>query len=300
MSGHGHGPSLLTPAFLKRLEQLEIGSRRLIRGTQAGNRRSRMLGQSLEFADYRSYTSGDDIRQVDWYAYARLGKWFLKVFLDERELTVSLYIDCSRSMAFGEPSKGRRALEMAAALGYMSLHHLDRVAVTTFDQRIRDVFPSKHGRHHIPTLLKFLEQVTFTDRGDMARALDDIKALPRQPGMTIVLTDGWTEGGYERPLSRLQAAKQQLTVIHVTAQEERTPAFQGDLRLIDSETGCHVDVAMSSIALKRYRETYETYTREFRDWCYRRGIGFVPVAAEDSLEQIVFQLFWQAGFIQGT
>lgn len=293
------GPSLLSPSFLKRLEQLEIGSRRLIRGTQAGSRRSRMLGQSIEFADYRSYTSGDDIRQVDWYAYARLGKWFLKVFLDERELTVSLYIDCSRSMAFGEPSKGRRALEIAAALGYMSLHHLDRVAVTTFDQRVRQVLPPQHGRKNIQTLLSFLEQVTFTESGDMAQALGDASSLPRQSGMAIVLTDGWTEGGYERPLSRLQAAKQQLTVMHVTTREERDPAFQGDLRLIDSETERYKDVAMSPAILKRYRETYDSYTREWRDWCFRRGIGYIPVAVEDSLEQVVFQLFRQAGLIRG-
>lgn len=293
------GPSLLSPSFLKRLEQLEIGSRRLIRGTQAGSRRSRMLGQSIEFADYRSYTSGDDIRQVDWYAYARLGKWFLKVFLDERELTVSLYIDCSRSMAFGEPSKGRRALEIAAALGYMSLHHLDRVSVTTFDQRVRRVLPPQHGRKNIQTLLSFLEQVTFTESGDMAQVLGDASSLPRQAGMTIVLTDGWTEGGYERPLSRLQAAKQQLTVMHVTTQEERDPAFQGDLRLIDSETERYKDVAMSPAILKRYRDTYETYTREWRDWCFRRGIGYIPVAVEDSLEQVVFLLFRQTGLIRG-
>lgn len=293
-----NGPSLLAPSFLKRLEQLEIGSRRLVRGTQSGSRRSRMLGQSIEFADYRSYTAGDDIRQVDWYAYARLGKWFLKVFLDERELTVSLYIDCSRSMSFGNPSKGRRALEIAAALGYMSLHRLDRVAVTTFDSRVRNVLPPQHGRQNVQKLLNFLEKVTFNESGDMAEALGQPSALPKQSGMAIVLTDGWTEGGYEHPLSRLQAARQQLTVLHLTTREERDPSFQGDLRLIDSETKRYKDVAMSPAILKQYRQTYAAYTDGFREWCFRRGIGYIPIAAEDSLEQTVFTLFRQAGLIR--
>lgn len=291
--------TLLEPSFLKRLEQLEVTSRRLIRGTQAGGRRSRMLGQSIEFADYRSYTPGDDIRQVDWYAYARLGKWFLKVFLDERELTVSLYIDCSRSMAFGTPSKGRRVLEIVAALGYMSLYHMDRVGVTTFDHRVRSALPPQQGRQHIPKLLSFLEQVRFEESGDMAVALDRAEALPRQSGMTIVLTDGWSEGGYSRPLSRLQGAKQQVTVLHVTTQEERKPQFQGDLRLIDSESKQYKDVAMSPTILRKYRDTYQAYADEFREWCFRRGIGYIPVAVEDSLEQVIFTMFRQAGLIRG-
>lgn len=295
----GNEETLLAPSFVKRLEQLEIGSRRFIRGTQSGSRRSRMLGQSLEFADYRSYTSGDDIRQVDWYAYARLGKWFLKVFLDERELTIRIYIDCSRSMSFGEPSKGRRSLEIAAALGYIALCQLDRVAVTTFDRRIRTVLPPQRGRKNIQTLLAFLEKVTFDERGDMAQALGDASVLPRRSGMTVVLTDGWAEGGYERPLSRLHRATDHLTVLHVTTMEERTPHFQGDLRLIDSEIQGHTDVAMSPSVLKRYRETYETYTRQWRDWCFRRGIGYVPVAVEDALEHTVFTLFRQTGLIHG-
>lgn len=294
-----HRSSLLEPSFLKRLEQLEIGSRRLIRGSHAGGRRSRMLGQSTEFADYRSYTPGDDIRQVDWYAYARLGRWFLKEFLDEREWTISFYIDCSRSMAFGSPSKGKRALQIAAALGYVSLHRLDRVAVTTFDRRVQSVLLPRHGKHHVVTLLSFLDRVTFDGSGDMTEAFTGANALPRQAGMTIVLTDGWFEQGYERPLSRLQGAGQQLTVLHVTTREERHPSYQGDLRLIDSESKRHKDVAMSPVVLKRYRETFAAYTDEWRAWCFRRGIGYIPVAVEDSLEQVVFTMFRQAGLIRG-
>lgn len=288
---------LLDPVFLKRLERMEVGSRRFTRGTYAGNRRSRLLGHSTEFADYRSYTPGDDIRQIDWFAYARLGKWFLKMFLDERELNIHLFIDCSRSMAFGQPSKGQRAIEFAAAIGYIGLSNWDRMTVTAFDQQIKHKLPPQHGKANIHTLFSFLQQVTFTERGDMAKALAEASALPRQAGLTIVLTDGWFEGGYERPLSRLQGVKQQVAVVQMTTGEERDPAYQGDLRLIDSETGQYEDVAMSPYVLRRYRNMYTAYTGALREWCFRRGISYIPVAVEDPLETVVFTIFRRAGLI---
>ncbi|MCK9918124.1 DUF58 domain-containing protein, partial [Microbacteriaceae bacterium K1510] len=110
---------ILDPQFLRRLERMQVVSKRLMRGTHAGKRRSKNTGSSVEFADYRAYAPGDDLRQLDWNAYARSGKLFLKKFLDEQELHITLYLDCSKSMSYGEPSKFRRAVQLAAALGYI-------------------------------------------------------------------------------------------------------------------------------------------------------------------------------------
>ena len=135
--------SLLDPVFCAQLEQLRIVSRHRVLGTESGQRTSHLLGSSLEFADYRSYAPGDDIRQVDWNAYARLGKWFLKMFLDEREIKLHLLIDTSRSMGFGQPSKGRMApAGSLAALGYIALHGTDRVGVVSFRDQVVGGLPT--------------------------------------------------------------------------------------------------------------------------------------------------------------
>lgn len=291
--------SLLAPSFLRRLEQLEVRCRRLVRGTYPGGRRSRLLGQSIEFADYREYTPGDDIRQIDWYVYARTHKWFLKTFLDERELTVSLYIDMSRSMAFGTPEKGRRALEIAAALGYIALNRMDQVQVFAFHENVRQVLPLIRGKRNAPLLLSSLAQLRFTGAGHMQRALSQPSAWPRTPGLAIVLTDGWSEGGYAEPLACLQGMRQQVTLVQVTTEEERRPNYQGDLRLIDSETSGYTEVAVTPQLLKQYRQTYEAYTKGLRKWCFRRGIGYIPVAVEEPLESVVFTLFKQVGLVRG-
>lgn len=156
--------SLLDPVFCAQLEQLRIVSRHRVLGTESGQRTSHLLGSSLEFADYRSYAPGDDIRQVDWNAYARLGKWFLKMFLDEREIKLHLLIDTSRSMGFGQPSKGRMALQLAAALGYIALHGTDRVGVVSFRDQVVGGLPTLRGKGGVRRLLSFLERSSLQGR----------------------------------------------------------------------------------------------------------------------------------------
>ncbi|WP_131923343.1 DUF58 domain-containing protein [Hazenella coriacea] len=293
-----NGLSIFEPQFLARLERLKLVSRQMVRGVRTGSRRSNMLGSSLEFADYRSYYPGDDLRQLDWLAYARLGKWFLKTFLDERETDISLYIDVSRSMGWGDGEKGKMAVQLAAALGYLGLHHADRVGAYSFDRQIRRNLPSQQGRGGMMRLFQFLQSLSFQEEGDLNEALGTAKAIPRRPGMSIIFTDGLSPSGYERGLAYLQGARQQVSLVHITSKEERSPSLKGELRLIDCETQMEKQVSISSWVLRRYEETAEAYARQMEEWCFRRGIIYIPVAAEDSIETVVFTILQRSGLVR--
>ncbi|MFC7443221.1 DUF58 domain-containing protein [Laceyella putida] len=290
--------SLLDAAFLMRLERLQLISRRFVRGVRTGKRRSEMAGSSLEFADYRAYCPGDDIRQIDWPAYARLGKWFLKTYLDEREMDVHFFLDCSLSMTWQNEAKGRLARQLVAALAYMALHHGDRVSLTAFRKSVFSTLRNQQGRSGVLRMFAALESLDYAGTGDINEALTEPQALPGRAGLSIVVTDGFSPSGYQEGLRRLQGAGQQVVLLHLTSAEEREPRYQGDLRLVDCETGQAKEVALSPAVLSMYRRMMKAYAEEMATWCFRRGILYAPIHAEETLETTLFTILRQTGLIR--
>jgi uncharacterized protein (DUF58 family) len=289
---------LLDLAWLSRLERMQVLSRRLASGTQVGKRRSRQTGSSLEFADYRAYAPGDDLRQLDWNVYARSGKLFVKKFLDEQELHVTLYIDCSKSMGYGEPPKLERAVQLAAALGYISLCHLDYVSVYAFDREIIASLRNLQGKNKAAQLFDFLASLSVRGTGDLEQALRSPGAVHGKPGVSLVLSDFLFESGYEDAIAYLQATRQDVTLVQLLSREEREPAYQGELRLIDSETGTGKEISVTHALMDEYRKTVRDYQAALAQFAYRRGISAVDVKTETPLEEVVFQVFRQAGMIR--
>src|SRR5438445_13701409 len=150
---------LLAPEFLHRLEQLEIVSRKIFSGRMKGERLSKRKGQSVEFADYRPYTVGDDLRFLDWNLFARLDRLFLRLFLEEEDLHVYLLIDNSLSMDFGTPSKLHFAKQVAAALAFIGLVNMDRVVIEAFNERLTQSLPAARGRRSLFRVLDFLHKL---------------------------------------------------------------------------------------------------------------------------------------------
>lgn len=289
---------LLDPSWLARLERMQMASKREAGGSQAGKRRSKLLGSSMEFADYRAYTPGDDLRQLDWNAYARSGKLFLKKFLDETELHVTIYIDCSRSMSYGQPSKLELAVQVAAALGYLSLCNLDHVSVTVFDSQVRTSLHDLQGKGQAARLLDFLSKVQPGGEGDLQAAMRSPGAVRGKPGISILLSDFFFESGYQKGVAYLQAARQDVTLVPIWSLEETNPDYQGELRLIDSETGSAREVSITGLLMEEYRKNFHGFQERMAAFAYKRGISYVPVQAEQPLEAIVFQVFRQAGIIR--
>jgi uncharacterized protein (DUF58 family) len=187
---------LLEPQFLARLEQLELVSRKIFLGRMKGERRSKRKGQSVEFADYRNYVAGDDLRFLDWNLYARLDKLFLRLFMEEEDLHVYVLVDNSLSMDFGTPTKLHYAKQVAAALGFVGLVNLDRVVVQVFNERLTQTSPVLRGRRSLRQLLDFLGKVEAAGPSDLARAMKDFTLRSSGKGVVVLLSDFMDKGGF--------------------------------------------------------------------------------------------------------
>ncbi len=296
------GSSFVDSGLLMRLEQTALVARRKIRGTMQGKRKSQSMGASLEFADYRLYVPGDDIRGLDWNAYARTGKPFIKLYLDEQELQVSLYVDTSKSMDFGDNDQrgGRNkfwyARQLAACIGYIALSNYDRLHVSMFGDTIHTRLPNLRGKGAAHRLMDVLEGAQLQQDSHF-EALRNPAFSPRLPGMSWVISDFLVDSGIEDSLSYLQACKQDVVVVQVLSPDEWDPRLSGDLNLIDSESGTGKEVAMTSKVLSEYQKAVQHYTRSLQRFCYERGMSYVLVRTDMDIETAVFQMLRSQGLL---
>jgi uncharacterized protein (DUF58 family) len=289
---------LLSPEFLHRLEQLELVTRKIFSGKMKGDKLSRRKGQSVEFADYRQYAVGDDLRFLDWNLYARLDRLFLRLFLEEEDLHVHLLIDQSRSMDFGSPGKLQFAKQVAAALGFIGLTNLDRVGVEAFDDGIRQRLTGLRGRRSLWRLLDFLDKLEPTGPGDLARSLRQFSLRCPGKGIAIVLSDFMDKNGFEEALRYLVARQLDIYVIHVLAPEEVDPGVAGDLKLVDAEDGDVAEITVSRPLLERYRKNLDAFRGGLHDFCTRRGITCVFAPSDTSFESLVLHYLRRKGLVR--
>ena len=291
------GASLFDSAFLAKLEQLHLLARRLFRGERRAERRSRHLGSSLEFADYREYTPGDEPRSIDWNAYGRLERLFVKLYEQERDLPVSFLIDASASMrwlpGFGdqaEPSKFDHSRRLCAALAYIALANLDRVDIHFFSASLLGELGVARGKGQFHSVLEFLNDAPEPD--GPTRLLQSVKALTqraRRRGLIFVLSDFFDPGGYEEALSLLRHAQFEVHVLQVLAPAELAPSETGDLRLREDETGDSIEVTANENLLRRYRGEIAAFNGALESFCLGRGIAFARAMTDVPFADVVLR-----------
>src|ERR687892_2831716 len=245
-------PPLFDEAFLRRLEQLELASRRLTAGRMKGERRSIRRGQSVEFADYRNYSHGDDLRQLDWNVYARLERMFIKLFVEEEDVTVHVLVDASRSMDFGEPKKLPSARRAAGALAYLGLAHLDRVSVAFLGDGRATSLRALRGKGRVFEVFRFLSGPRPERLTGLAAAEREYASRLRGRGPLLLISD-LMDPGYLDALRDLAGTRCQLSVLHLLAPDELEPEVPPDARLVDNETGQAVEVSGDDDLVDRYR-----------------------------------------------
>src|SRR3954469_21169264 len=264
---------LLDPKFLARLEQLELVSKKIFVGRMKGERLSKRKGQSVEFADYKNYVVGDDLRFLDWNLYARLDRLFIRLFLEEEDLHVYLLIDNSLSMDFGSPTKLRFAKQVVAALGFIGLVNQDRVMVEAFNDRLVQSSPALRGRKSLWRLLDFLNKVEPAGPSDLTKSLRSFSLKAAGKGVVVVVSDFMDKGGYEEALRYLVARRMDVYVVQVLSPEEIDPEVAGDLKLVDVEDQDVAEITVSRALLKRYKENLAAYRAKLYEFCTRRGIS---------------------------
>ena len=302
---------MLSESFLRSLYALSVASAKRRSGTLTGERRSTRRGRSLEFADYRSYTPGDDPRRVDWNVYARLEKAFIKLYEDEQEINVHILLDASPSMLWREEteehsSKWIRAAQVAIAIGAIALASGDRL---TLELSTRERFGPKRGASSTTGLITFMEQRTreLETRDWRAHGLQTPGlglnpwwrryAMDAQPGICILITDMLDPEGYGDGLNALGANRQDVRLLHLLCPSELEPDLAGDLRLKDIETGAVQDVSLDEATLRQYRERLEDWSRQIAEACRKRGGRYFRVDTSTPVEQIILRDLRRAGWL---
>jgi uncharacterized protein (DUF58 family) len=297
--------ALLTPELLRQLEQFQLLAARRAKSSAKGERRSRARGQSVEFADYRTYVHGDDFRYLDWNLYGRLERLFLKLYEEERELPVRIFLDASESMTFGEPRKFDFARQVAAAIGYVALSGFDRVSVIPFpdvangaetdpaartmELAARGALRSVRGKKSAIQFFQNLGTLSASGPANLNQALRRGALEARQAGVAVVLSDFLDPEGYESGLTALVGRGFQVDLVQILAPDEISPTTFGDLRLVDSETGGHQEVTFGRFRLKAYRQTVQNFMQRLREYCQARGINFFTASSNTDLRDLLLK-----------
>jgi uncharacterized protein (DUF58 family) len=278
---------LLDPDFMARLDSLDVLSRKILQGKLQGERRSKRRGQSVEFADHRHYVMGDDLRFVDWNIYGRLDQLFLKLFLEEQDLTVHIMFDTSASVEIGDPSKSLFIRKLAAALGYISLVNNNRVTISSFAEGLNGQLSRMRGRNYLPALADFLLSAPCAGHSDFDSACQQLAAGRFGSGLMIVLSDFLFKEGYETGLRRLLSPQYDVYAIQVLSPQELKPPLSGDLKLVDVEDADTAEITVSSALLKYYQRTLTAYSNELREFCTQRGATHVLTGSDAPVEALV-------------
>ena len=281
--------ALIDHAFLRRLDRLQLISRRGYGMVSGGGRRSRRFGSSIEFADYRNYSPGDDFRHVDWNVFGRSNRLYIKLREAEEHLAVHVLVDGSRSMDWGRQSKFAYAKSLAGSLGYIALNRDDVLSAAVFSETIEQYFAPVQGRAHILRFFNFLEQAKPVGGAtSLVSAIRNYVARNAQRGLVILISDMMTEDAY-RGITAIQEAGNELVLLHVLDWAEIDPELSGELSLVDRETGRSINVSADAETLNQYREHALNWADQLEVFCGRRNARYVRLETSWPLEEVVFQ-----------
>lgn len=323
---------LLDPRLAARLDAVDLRTTRIFSGKLQGERRSKKRGQSVEFDDYRDYTPGDDLRHIDWNVYARFDRLFIKLFLEEEDLSLHIALDASASMHAGRPAKALFGARLAAALAYIGLVNNNRVSITVLggasaagadDEAGSPLaslrrLPELRGRRHVPRVAQFLIDSVWGAPGSpqvasggpatsFSESLATIARMRVGKGVMVVLSDFLIEperGGYEAGLRALAAAGgydtwcvQVLSPAELEPEREVQQGVAGDLRLIDVETGRAAEVTMTAGLIKQYKQRLEQYCADLHAFAASREMTHLIARSDAPIDALVLDTLRRRGMI---
>ena len=288
---------ILTPELMGKLERMELVSRKIFRGRMKGERRSKRKGQSVEFADFRNYSLGDDLRFIDWNLFARLDRLYLKLFLEEEDLHFFALVDDSLSMEFGSPSKLFAAKQIAASLGYIGLCRGDRVSLSSFSTVDRPAV--LRGKSSVYRMISHLNGIAASTGGSsMQEALKRYCTRTRSKGIIVLVTDLMSKEGYESALRLLVAREMDIFLVHLLSPEELEPNLQGDLKLVDVEDGDVREITISANLMEKYQEDLAQFIDKAKSFCNKRSITYVPARSDQSADLLVGDYLRTRGLVR--
>ncbi|MBR5120272.1 MAG: DUF58 domain-containing protein [Clostridia bacterium] len=296
--------SYLNDEFFSRLETLSLEMRADLAGFFGGKHLVKTYGQTVEFADYREYALGDDIRRIDWNLYSRFEKFFLKLFTDERQMHTQIFIDCSASMGKDNPQKAAFTVGIAAALGYLSVHNMDKVSYKLIKgNKAEDPFGTIVGKRAFFSAMTGLENLTFDGESDIDAAVVGCENTGNNDGLTLIISDFFTDSDWRRAVDYLSYKKRQVLLIQVMTPEERDPTYSGRVNLIDSESedltdtkNMKMNIDMS--AQMAYEEALKDLEKDLYEFCVSRGATFITIPTDQPIEKVLFKELLKVGIVE--
>ena len=295
---------ILDGAFLDRLDAAALLLKNPMTGYFGGGRKARSYGSTVEFADFREYFPGDDIRRIDWNVYARFEKYFIRLFTDERQMHNQILVDCSASMACGEPEKAEQALRIAAAFGYLSVSAMDRVSYKLLKgEKAEDIGFTVYNKDSFYRAAQVLEDTEFEGETDLERSIVTIDSPGYDDGLTIIISDFLTESDWKKAIDFLTYKRREVLCIQVLSPDELFPNFDGRVHMVDSESVGFDDPKNMRLRITRkmveaYQRAFDEYEKELIDFCASREATFFTVSSEDPIEKVIFGKGYEAEIIK--
>ncbi len=292
--------TIFDESALRKLERLALVADRVRVGVMKGERRSRKRGTSVEFADYRDYSRGDDLRRLDWNVYARLERPFVKLLEEEEDLAVHLAVDSSSSMDWPtepELNKLRYGLLLAGALGHIALSSGDIVSAALLGRNGQRWGPLR-GRHNSLRLLRFLDGARAAGETNLNSALQDYALRGGRPGFLLLLSDMLSPAGYREGVDALLARGYEVAILHLLSPDELAPPLAGDLKLVDVETGEDAEISLDGATLAAYGERLRAWQAELAAFSAARAMHYVPVTTGVAWERLVLRTLRAEGMLK--
>ena len=293
----------LNDTFFSRLETLSLNLRSSLAGYFGGKHLVRTYGQTVEFSDYREYQLGDDIRRIDWNLFSRFEKYFLKLFTDERQMQVQVFLDCSGSMGDATPEKGAYAIMTAAALGFLAVQNMDKLNFYFMrGTRAEDPYGTIVGKNSFFRAIGTFENIEFTDEVDIERCVTGCPNVSENNGLSIIISDFCTEYDWKKAVDYLVYKKRQVLLIQIMTPEEIDPNYEGRMTLIDSESvdledGRNMKMRITRSMLKAYEEALKDFREDIRSFCAKREAGYIPVSTDMPIERVLFGELLKTGIL---
>ena len=289
--------------FFSRLEALAFNLKSSLTGFFGGKHLVNTYGQTVEFADYREYQLGDDIRRIDWNLYSRFEKYFLKLFTDERQMQVQIFLDCSASIGKQSPQKGAYAVAAAAALGFLAVHNMDKVSFNLMKgARSENPFGTIVGKTAFFRAISSIENIEFDGETDIEACIASCPDTGTKNGLTVIISDFFTDSDWKKAVDYLCYKKRQVLLIQVLTPEEIDPSYDGRVHLIDSEAGAIEDernmkIKITAGMLKAYEEALGMLIDDIASFCRKREAEFISVSTESPIEKVLFSKLFQIGIM---
>ena len=295
--------SLLNDAFFSRLESLAFNLKPYLTGYFGGKHLVNTYGQTVEFADYREYQLGDDIRRIDWNLYSRFEKYFLKLFTDERQMKVQIFFDCSASMGKENSKKAAFSIAVGAALGYLAVHNMDKVTFNIMKgEKAENPFGTIIGKTAFFRAISELEKLEFDGEADLSACIASCPDEGTKNGLTVIISDFFTESNWKKAVDYLLYKGRQVLLVQTLGAEEADPLYDGRVNLIDVEApditdSRNIKMKITRSMQKAYQEALRDYIGELRSFCTKRGVDFITVNSNASIEKVLFGELFKAGIM---